>query len=198
MLLKNSSITKAQELVDSFKNELKQLKPADVSVESIITANDICHLTASYLDKMLLESVQRVHQFSAVSVEHLLRIVESFLIDSDSAMEKDEALKRCTYLFNSSILLNERLTKISTSFIDCVQAITEAGKTDCLVFSSKPEAATESKKCAEDIDTKMSLHVNHIYLETSNAISNVEDCRKYLFSISKSLLVSSLSSTTQQ
>ena len=38
----------------------------------------------------------------------------------------------------------------------------------------------------------MSLHVNHIYLETSNAISNLEDCRKFLFSITKSVLVSSL------
>jgi hypothetical protein len=31
--------------------------------------------------------------------------------------------------------------------------------------------------------------VNHLYLDSSNAVSNIQDCRKFLFPICKSLLV---------
>jgi hypothetical protein len=51
--------------------------------------------------------VQQVNRFSAASVEQLLRIVESFLIDADSGVEPEEALKKSIYAFNMVLLLND-------------------------------------------------------------------------------------------
>jgi len=177
--------------VDLYKGEIKELNPSE-GVDSIITPTDVCHLTASYLDKILLETVQRLNQFSASGVEHLLRVVESFIVDSENGLTSEEALKRSKYVFNLALLLNDKITKSSTALIDGFQEITEAGKTECAQLGKKAELSEDSKKCLEDLDTKMSLHVNHVYLETSNSIANLEDCRKFLFSVCKSLLIASL------
>lgn len=180
--------SRAMEVIDGFKQELKEFKPEENN-STILTATDICHLTASYMDKTLLESVSRLNQFSANTVEQILRIVESYLIELDSAkLEKDDVMKRVEYIFFISQMLIEEITNISNAFIDAIKALGEEAKSNFTEYSNKGDAEKEeSNKCAEDIDTKMNLHVNHIYLDTSNAVSNVEDCRKFLFPISKSL-----------
>lgn len=61
-----------------------------------------------------------------------------------------------------------------------------------IVSSDRAENMPEAEKSSADLDNKMSLHVNHIYLEVSNAVSNLEDCRKFLFAIVKCILVTSL------
>jgi len=180
--------TRAKEVIDGFKQEMKEFKPEENS-STILTATDICHLTASYMDKTLLESVSRLNQFSANTVEQILRIVESYLIEFETAkLEKDDFMKRVEYIFFISQILIEEITNISNAFIDSIKSLGEEAKANFAEYSNKGDAEKEeTNKCAEDIDTKMNLHVNHIYLDTSNAVSNVEDCRRFLFPITKSL-----------
>jgi len=181
-----SSHRQASEILNNFTRELEELNP-DKTATSIITATDICHLCASNIDKGLMECVQRISQFSASSVEQLLRIVESILIELDSnKLNKEESMKRIKFVFFVSIMLANELSNISTAFITGIKAACEEGKKLFLDYSKKGENETaESSKCAEDIDTKMNLHLNQIYLDTSNAISNIEECRKFLFPICK-------------
>jgi len=90
-------------------------------------------------------------------------------------------------------MLADELSSISTSFINGVKALGEEGKKLFLDDPKKGESeSVESAKCFEDIDTKINLHLNQIYLDTSNAVSNIEECRKFLFSICKYIIANSI------
>jgi len=197
--LSKAGLARAQEVLMAYKEELKQLKPEGLT-ESIIGSSDICHLTASYMDKTLLESVKKLSEFSAASVEQLLRIVESYLIDADvgdskegNKLTKDDMLKRVAFAYTVSNMLSEELNTMANAFIETIKSLNETAKNNFEELGKKGEAElAESQKSLEDLETKSSLHVNHILLDTSNAISNVEECRKFLFPICKSLVTSTV------
>jgi len=184
--------------LNAFKKEIKELKPVGSSTTTIITATDICHLTASFIDKTLLESVKKISQFSASCVEQLLRIAESYLIEIDTTkLSQEELLKRAAFSFSVSLMLVEELSNISVAFIDCIRTLCEEGKLHFSEFGTRGEKEMEeSVRCSEDIETKMNLHINHIYLDTSNGISNVEECRKHLLSICKYVVTNAVQANT--
>jgi len=192
--LAKSNREKCNEICQAFRRDLQGLHPIDSADELIITPVDICHLTASYLDKTLIESVKRIAQFSATSVEQMLRVVESFLIDEDTeiAILPEQVLKKAAYLFSLSVSLSQDLTAVSNSFIDCIHSLSEEGKASFQHFAKSEKGADESSKCSEDIEIKMGLHVNHIYLDSSNAVTSLQECRKFLFPICKCLLASNI------
>eukprot|EP01114_Cavostelium_apophysatum_P004675 TRINITY_DN1500_c0_g1_i2.p1 TRINITY_DN1500_c0_g1~~TRINITY_DN1500_c0_g1_i2.p1 ORF type:complete len:582 (-),score=190.53 TRINITY_DN1500_c0_g1_i2:2163-3908(-) len=197
--LASEGSAKATELVEAFKAEIRELKPE--GAESIVSSTDICHLTASYMDKTLLECVRRLSQFSASSVEQLLKIVESYLVDTQNAegkdakkMTKDEFIKRVAFAYSVTSMLSEELNTLSNAYIEAMRSLCETGKANFEELGKKGEAELEeSKKCTEDIESKLGLHENHILLDTSNAIANIEECRKFLFPICKSFITATLS-----
>jgi len=184
------------ELLESLKQEVRELKPEDSTATTIITASDICHLSASYIDKTLLEAVKSISQFSASSVEQILRIVESFLIENDNGTTKlsqEDVVKRISFISYVSVMLTDELSNVSSAFVDTARSLGAEAQSHFSQFGKRGEPElVESKKCTEDIDTKVNLHINHIYLDTSSAISNIEECRKFLYPICKYLVSTSL------
>eukprot|EP01119_Soliformovum_irregulare_P011889 TRINITY_DN3033_c0_g1_i1.p1 TRINITY_DN3033_c0_g1~~TRINITY_DN3033_c0_g1_i1.p1 ORF type:complete len:577 (-),score=223.17 TRINITY_DN3033_c0_g1_i1:52-1761(-) len=182
------------EMLSTFRSELKDLVPE--GSEDLLTVTDLTHLTASYLDKVLLESVQRISQFSASGVEQLLRVVESYLIEADQKPAAPEKMyQKSIYLFSLSQILVADLSAVSINFIDSLRIISDDGKVHINnLGKNRSEEAEECAKCAEDIETKTELHVNNIYMETSSGVSNIQESRKFLLQICKFLLLSSFNS----
>jgi len=184
------------EMIALYKADIQDLLP-DASNASIITATDIGHLTASYLDKVLLECVKYLSKYSALSVEQLLRIVENYVASDLQKLEVDNdlSLKKATFVFMVSQIFINELSQVSNSFVESIRVLSEEGKEQFATFAKRSEQdLSESNKCREDIESKTNLHMNHIYLHTSNAIANIQESTHFIFPICKSLLVPSMPS----
>jgi hypothetical protein len=75
---------------------------------------------------------------------------------------------------------------VAGHYTDLIHSIGEQTK-------SALEQLEASNQIIEEVETQINLHSNNVYLETNNSFDNVRDCQKHIFSIAKSLYVSSLS-----
>lgn len=114
--------------------------------------------------------------------------MESYITDIEKSKSEseEEILKKIEFIFGTTKLLEKELSNVSTNFIESIHSLSNEGK-----------SFVESSKVKEDIDTKANLHLNHIYLDTTNAISNIHDCKKHLFSFCKALFIFFIDSTTK-
>ena len=168
--------------------DVSELKPTGEEQNSI-TSVEICHLTSSYLDKAyemigcwnnlvsLLESVRYFGQISAGSVElvrlrnvlltwKLLRIVESYLIDLDTTdgIEAETAQNKSTYVMMTASSLVEKLSALSNAYINLVKTLKQESSETFTEFGKKGETELEeSKRCADDIETKVPHKTIHSY-----------------------------------
>jgi len=189
---------RSSKLLELFKQDVSELKPTDGEQNSISSV-EICQLTASYLDKALLESVRYFGQISAGSVELLLRIVESYLIDLDTTdgIDAETAQSKSTYVMLTASSLVEKLQALSNAYINLVKLLKQDANDTFTEFAKKGEAELEeSKRCADDIETKTNLHINQILHASSGALSNVQDCKKFVFPVCKSMLLASVTSSS--
>lgn len=85
---------------------------------------------------------------------------------------------------------------MNAHYSDLVHSIGDQAKNAVKELDTKNQ--TNSNEILEEIDTKLNLHSNSIYCETNNSFDNLRDCQKHIFSISKSLFVSSLGQAQQQ
>ncbi len=90
---------------------------SSLSFSPVLIGLSVIHLYCS-----LLESVQRVSRSSAVSVEQILRTVESFMIDIDSRDTGDssqQAINKSSYLHLASQLLADVTIHLSIILSIC-------------------------------------------------------------------------------
>jgi len=184
IILQKEALQIALEIVEQYKKDLDQLTP-----ESRIVPTIISNLTISCLDKLLLECIQHLAHHSASGVELLLRIVESYM-QSDSKPDKEQALIKATYIWKTAQILINELSILSDKFAQAMHAVVDHGK----IFIQKIDVNTEDhialvNQSLEEITGKIEIHLSHVALDTSNAISNIQDCKKFLFPVSKSLMI---------
>jgi len=177
-------------IVGAFEQDLSELQPAEGEVIAV-SAVDICHLTASCLDKILMESLRTLSQLSAASVAQLLKVVRSFKASLEAGdVDRAEAENQALYLHQVSHKLAEELSRLSGTYNENLRSVGEKGvRLFEKIAQQNKEKSEECDKCTEDIDNKTNAHANHVYLETSNAVSNIQDCRKFLFAVSKTLML---------
>ncbi|PRP81408.1 hypothetical protein PROFUN_11029 [Planoprotostelium fungivorum] len=176
-------------LVGSYEQDLSEFTSADGTIS--VSPVDICHLTASTLDKILMEGLRTLSQLSAASVAQLLKVAESFQTSVEGgALKLPDVERQAVYMHQVSQKLSEELSRLSAVYNDNLRSVGESGvRFFEKITQQNKEKASEGERCTEDIDNKTNAHANHVYLETSNAVSNIQDCRKFLFAVSKTLIL---------
>jgi len=112
-------------------------------------------------------------ELSALSIEHLLRIAEFYLVQTDVTGE--DITSKAYYIYIMAETLSDDITGVSMEFIDNLSTL-----------SSSLEGVTEEER--KSLDDKTNTNVNNIYLDAGTAISNLQEAKKFAQQICKFLV----------
>jgi hypothetical protein len=169
-------------VAESKERVTQMQKDFEASVAQLTTvptgANELFGLTMTYQHKYQIEGTERLAELSALAVEHLLRVAE-FMIVSDTQTAQSEPvvkdsdaelLTKAKYIRVFADQISDHISTVSTLFIDAVKATVNV-----------------SADLQKSLETKVNFRVNGIYLDAGNAISNVQEGKKFLLNVTKYL-----------
>jgi len=194
-------------LLEQFQSNLKGW-----SGESARDPDFIFNETQMFLQLIGKECVRTLAQLTAIAVEHLLRVAESYFIDlnlpqtlqtenerwnqqeqqqqevkQDETQWKKEIIDKATYVHLLSLALCHKINKMSSDFIDCLQSVSSHAQS---TLKSLPTGDTSSiKKFVELIENQMYGQINSLHLETGEGVSNVHESESHLIPICTYLLL---------
>jgi len=163
-----SSTARIEQLIAEFQKELEKLNK-NKDNEQI----DFCSIILSHQQKMQKECMVTLAELSALSIEHLLRIAEFYLVQTDVTGE--DITSKAYYIYIMAETLSDDITGVSMEFIDNLSTL-----------SSSLEGVTEEER--KSLDDKTNTNVNNIYLDAGTAISNLQEAKKFAQQICKFLV----------
>jgi hypothetical protein len=173
-----------------FNDSLSLIDTLKITFEKAIQdeneASEIIQITASYLDKCILESTKNISKYSAVAIGDLYNYVES--ISSSNIISVEDSLSKSILVSNLISKVIEDLNTLSNHYTNLLQSIV-----DTSISKIKGE---ETDKYAEELQSKLNLHKHHIEIDTSSYTSTLVDVKQFLFVICKSFFYSTNPPTT--
>jgi len=167
----SKSKDRVEQLIQLLKEELNK------GVDSAISQSD---MAVSYLDLILVEGSKRIVELTVSSIEQMLSVAEALLQEPSSEeeqepvdeLENNKNFPKIVYILKLVNGFHADISQVSTNFINSIRS-----------------AGSLAKSAGEAIEKKATANANTLVLDTTSALSHIQDCQKYLLSVCQSLVV---------
>jgi len=168
----------------SWIDELSPLKDSEDS-EELFVEQTIKHLSCTEED-----CTRTLAKLSALSVEQLLRIAVWCLgiTEQKSTTNMPNFSTSCSQICMLCDYFDQELTMVSTVYIDVVQRISKYGQDN---LKGKESKETNSQNRSNKIINSCKTTCNTIYIDVGNAISNIQEAKKFILTVAKFVIISS-------
>ena len=168
-----------EQLVKKYKQDVNET----VLLLEKFEEGDLYHLTASYFDKLLLESVKQMNHLVAINMDQIKQNTEISLVQQYSSY--DDIVDQASKLHTICQTFLNMLQELSKHYQEILQSILVYVSD---IYDTKSQNEEEKNKYLQELQAKLNLHINHLEIDTNTCSSHIVDCYGNLSTIYQSLL----------
>jgi len=157
---------KFENIIEKWKTDLKELQNSGINISS----SDVYQLTAFYFDKILLECVKTLSEFTALSLNEFNTILQNLQNETFNNQEIHLSILNCLHSYYWVI---HELSQFFVTFTSYFNILIEDSKTYL------------DNTMNEELIVKKNSHLNHVQLDINNFVSVLTESKHFMFIVCK-------------